>query len=213
MNQLMDRLGRLPRSQRIALYGVSYLLLAVVLFFALIGPALDSIDSATTKRKELTVRRDEVRARAENRAQFEADLEELTADLKQALKELPNDREIPGLLSEIDALARKSGLEVRKFQPLPEAVHEYYADVPVQIVMEGGFHEVAIFFDRVGKMSRIVSVEDITMKDPIEGVSEVNLTVEGKVVTYRFLTEAELEKASKAAKDTKKGKGKKGGDE
>ncbi len=213
MNQLMDRLGRLPRSQRIALYGVSYLLLAVILFFALIGPAIDGIDTATSKRDELSKRRDEVRARAENRAQFEADLEELTADLKQALKELPNDREIPGLLSEIDALARKSGLEVRKFQPLPEAMHEYYADVPVQIVMEGGFHEVAIFFDRVGKMGRIVSVEDIHLTDPIEGVSEVNLTVEGKVVTYRFLTEDELEKAAKAASATKKGKGKKGAEE
>ena len=205
MNQVMDRLGRLPRSQRIALYGVGYLVLAVLLFFTLIGPTMDSISTATAKRRELTQRRDEVRARAENRAQFEADLEQLTADLKQALKELPNEREIPGLLSEIDALARKSGLEVRKFQPLPEAVREYYADVPVQIVMEGGFHEVAIFFDRVGKMSRIVSVEDIALKDPVEGVSEVNLTVEGKVVTYRFLTEKEIEK-NNAGSTGKKGK-------
>ena len=205
MNQIMDRLGRLPRSQRIALYGVGYLVLAVLLFFTLIGPTMDSISTATAKRRELTQRRDEVRARAENRAQFEADLEQLTADLKQALKELPNEREIPGLLSEIDALARKSGLEVRKFQPLPETVREYYADVPVQIIMEGGFHEVAIFFDRVGKMSRIVSVEDIAMKDPVEGVSEVNLTVEGKVVTYRFLTDKEIEKNSSGS-TSKKGK-------
>jgi len=83
----------------------------------------------------------------------------------------------------------------------------------VQVVMGGGFHEVAIFFDRVGKMSRIVSVDDISLRDPVEGTSEVNLTVEGKVVTYRFLTEAEVEKASKPAKETKKGRGKKGGDE
>lgn len=208
MNQVMDRLGRLPRSQRIALYAVGYVVLAVLLFFTLIGPTMDSISRATANRRDLTQRRDEVRARAENRAQFEADLEQLTADLKQALKELPNEREIPGLLSEIDALARKSGLEVRKFQPLPEAMHEYYADVPVQIIMEGGFHEVAIFFDRVGKMSRIVSVEDIALKDPVEGVSEVNLTVEGKVVTYRFLTEKEIEKNTDS--DGKK-KGRRGG--
>ena len=96
-------------------------------------------------------------------------------------------------------------MEVRKFQPLPETGREYYADVPVQIIMEGGFHEVAIFFDRVGKMSRIVSVEDIAMKDPVEGVSEVNLTVEGKVVTYRFLTDKEIEKNSSGS-TSKKGK-------
>lgn len=200
MSQLMDRLARLPRSQRLALYALSYLLIAVVLFFTVIGPTFDAISTATSQRDALTTQRDQVRARAQNRAGFEADLEELAADLKQALKELPDDREIPGLLSEIDAVARKSGLDVRKFQPLPEVMHEYYADVPVQIVMEGGFHEVAIFFDRVGKMNRIVSAQDIELKEPIEGTSEVNLTVEGRVVTYRFLTEDEQKKQ----KDTKK---------
>lgn len=205
MNQLMDRLGRLPRSQRLVVYGLGYLLLVVALFFALIGPAMEGINSATSKRSALTTKRDEVRTRAENRAQFESELEQLEADLKQALKELPDDREIPGLLSEIDALARKSGLEVRKFQPLPEVRREYHADVPVQIVMGGSFHEIAIFFDRVGKMNRIVSVTDIVMNEPAERGSETTLTVAGKVVTYRFLTEAELAAPKADPKKKKKG--------
>ena len=205
MNQLMDRLGRLPRSQRLVVYGLGYLLLVVALFFALIGPAMESIHSATSKRSALTTKRDEVRTRAENRPQFESELEQLEADLKQALKELPDDREIPGLLSEIDALARKSGLEVRKFQPLPEVRREYHADVPVQIVMGGSFHEIAIFFDRVGKMNRIVSVTDIVMNEPAERGSETTLTVAGKVVTYRFLTEAELAAPKADPKKKKKG--------
>ncbi|MSQ02793.1 MAG: hypothetical protein EXR71_13035 [Myxococcales bacterium] len=206
MSQFLERLGKLPRSQRVIVYGLGYLALVIALFFALIGPTLESINTGTRTREELTKKRDEVRARAENKGQFEAQLEQLQADLKQALKELPNDREIPGLLSEIDALARKSGLEVRKFQPLPEAKHEYYADVPVQVAMEGSYHEVAIFFDRVGKMGRIVSVEDIEMSNPKEAGTETSLTIEGKVVTYRFLTEAEIQSATQS-KDTKKKKG------
>ena len=204
MSQILERLARLPRSQRVVVYGVSYLLLVVMLFFSLIVPAMDSISSSSAQRDSLRVKRDEVKARAANRGAFESELEQLTADLKQALKELPNDREIPGLLSEIDALARKSGLEVRKFQPLPELTREYYAEV--QIVMEGGFHEVAIFFDRVGKMGRIVSVEDIEMVEPKEAGAETTLTIEGKVVTYRFLTEDEIKQA-KATNDKKKNKG------
>jgi type IV pilus assembly protein PilO len=170
---------------------------------------MESISSATSKRSSLQTKRDEVKARAENRGVFESELEQLEADLKQALKELPDDREIPGLLSEIDALARKSGLEVRKFQPLSEAAQEYYADVPVQIMMAGSFHEIAIFFDRVGKMSRIVSVADVVLDSPIETGSETSLTVEGKVVTYRFLTEEEMKKKA----DDPKKKKKKGGEE
>jgi type IV pilus assembly protein PilO len=204
MSQLLDRLGKLPRSQRLLVYGLTYLVMVVAVFFLLIAPVFDDIDGARTRQATLKTKRDEAKARADNKGEFEAEVEQLTADLKQALKELPDDREIPGLLSEIDALARKSGLEVRKFQPLAETTHEYYADVPVQIIMSGSFHEVAIFFDRVGKMSRIVSVEDIEMKDPKDSGTETTLTVEGKVVTYRFLTEDEIKK-----RDDEKGKKKK----
>lgn len=206
MSQLLDRFSRLPRSQRgLVAFGI-YLLLGAVLFFVLISPTLDGISAEKARMKDLTMKRDQVRARAENRASFEAELETLAAELKQALTELPNDREIPGLLSEIDGLARKSGLDVRRFQPLPEVVYEYYAEVPVQVAMDGGFHEVGIFFDRVGKMGRIVSVQDVEMSDPKESGSEVNLAISGKVVTYRFLTEEEI----KAGRDSKKKKGAKG---
>lgn len=206
MSQLLDRFSRLPRSQRgLVAVGV-YLVLGAALFFALIAPTLEGIESERTRGRDLTMKRDQVRARAENRATFEAELETLAAELKQALTELPNDREIPGLLSEIDGLARKSGLDVRRFQPLPEVVYEYYAEVPVQVAMDGGFHEVGIFFDRVGKMGRIVSVQDVEMSDPKESGSEVNLSISGKVVTYRFLTEEEI----KAGREDKKKKGAKG---
>jgi type IV pilus assembly protein PilO len=199
LNQLVERFAKLPRSQRGLVSLLSYLFVAVGFYFSLVSPTMAAIDTAEAVRRELTVKRDQVKARAENRAAFEAELETLAAQLKEALKELPNDREIPSLLSEIDGLARKSGLDVRKFQPLPEVMHEYYADVPVQITMDGGYHEVGIFFDRVSKMDRIVSVRDIEMADPKESGSEVNLTVSGQVVTFRFLTDAEIQQQRERA--------------
>ena len=204
MNRLFETLMKRSRSERMLLFGIGYVLIAALFYFVLISPTIGDISDMTRQQADLIKKRDEVKRRADNRAQFEAELEELSGQLKQALKELPNDREIPGLLSEIDGLARKSGLEVRKFQPLPEVVHEYYADVPVAIVMDGGFHEVGIFFDRVGKMNRIVSVEDVDLGTPKDDRGETTLTVKGKVVTYRFLTEAELQKKNDASK--KKGK-------
>lgn len=206
MNQLLDRFSRLPRSQRGLIAGALYLALAAAFYFVLISPTLEESAGLRKQQVELRTRRDQVRARAENRAAFEAELEQLAGELKRALTELPNDREIPGLLSEIDGLARKAGLDVSKFQPLPEVKLEYYAEVPVQVAMTGSFHEVTLFFDRVGKMSRIVSVQDIELTNPKEVGSEVNLTINGKVVTYRFLTEEEM----KARQDPKKKKGAKG---
>lgn len=207
MSRLLDQYSRLPRSQRLLLVLLGYGVVAVLFFFSLVSPTLSDIEVAEGQRTELTTKRNQVKSRAENRAAFEGELEQLAAKLKQALKELPNDREIPGLLSEIDGHARKSGLDVRRFQPLPEVMHEYYADVPVQLVMDGSYHEIGIFFDKVRKMGRIVSVQDIEMTDPVDSGSETSLKVSGQVVTYRFLTDKEIED-NKAAAAAAKGRNK-----
>lgn len=205
MNQLIERFAKVPRSQRALLTALGYLVVAVLFYFALISPTMASIDGAQAQKAELSGKRDTVRARADNRAAFEAQRLDKEAELKLAMAKLPDDREIPGLLSEIDGLARKSGLEVRKFQPLPEVPQEYVAEVPVQIVMDGSYHEVAIFFDRVSKMNRIVSIKDVEIGDPVEAGSEVSLTVSGKVVTFRFLTPAEIEQGRQMKKKDAKG--------
>jgi type IV pilus assembly protein PilO len=208
MNRVFDQLMKRSRSERFLLFGIGYALIAALFYFVLISPTLTNIADMTKQQGDLIVKRDEVKRRAANRAQFEAELARMSEDLKEALKQLPNDREIPGLLSEIDEQGRKAGLEVRKFQPLPEVMHEYYAEVPVSIVMDGGYHEVGTFFDAVRQMDRIVSMIDITLSNPVDAGGDTNLTVSGKAVTYRFLTDEEI---AKKKNDTGKKGRKKGG--
>ncbi len=213
MNQLIERFYKMPRSQRFLTFGASYIVLLIIAFFLLISPTLDGISSANAANIELTRKRDEAQRRAANKPAFEAELSELNIQLKKALRELPEDREIPALLSDIDTLARKSGLEVRKFQPLPEIMKEYYAEVPVQIVMDGTYHEVGIFFDRVSKLSRIVSVNDVVIGEPKDVGGQTQLTVSGKVVTYRFLSDDEIKRNKEDAARKKKAAGGGGGGE
>lgn len=212
MNRVFETLMKRSRSERFLLFGIGYALVAALFYFVLISPTVTAISDMSKQQGDLIAKRDEVKRRAANRAQFEAELARMSEDLKEALKQLPNDREIPGLLSEIDEQGRKSGLEVRKFQPLPEVMHEYYAEVPVSIVMDGGYHEVGTFFDAVRQMDRIVSVIDINLSNPQDVGGDTNLTVSGKAVTYRFLTDEEIERKKK---DTggKKGKKKPAGGE
>lgn len=207
MNVLVDRFAKLPRSQRVLVAVLMYVLIGAVGFFGLVNPVLSDIDAAESAHADLVRTRDEVKARAMMRPEMEAELGRLTEALTRALEELPNGREIPGLLSEIDGLARRSGLEVRRFQPQPEAMAEFYAEVPVQVVMDGSFHEVAIFFDRVRKMNRIVAMQDIVMENPVMSGTETNLTISGRAVTFRFLTEDEIAAAKKAKKKDRKAGG------
>ena len=99
------------------------------------------------------------------------------------------------------------GLEVRRFQPLPEKAREYVAEVPVSLEVQGSYHEVALFFDRLSKMNRIVYVQDIEMNQPQVRGGKVYLTVTGKAVTFRFLSDEEIQRAEEASK-AKRGRGK-----
>lgn len=203
-SSIIERLSRVARPQRIAIYaGASALVLAlyVLLFYM---PLSGSLGESQASQQDLRAKLAKIEVRVANRNTAKVALKDLQNDLVQALKQLPNDREIPGLLKGISTLGKKVGLEVRKFQPLPESKKEYVAEVPVALEVVGSFHEVAMFFDRLSKMNRIVYVKDLELGEPEDRGGKVYLKVTGSAVTFRFLTDAEK------LDETEKGKGKRG---
>jgi type IV pilus assembly protein PilO len=112
--------------------------------------------------------------------------------LAKAKRELPEQREIPSLLSSVSDLAKDAGLEVQLFKPSPENYREFYAEVPVSVVVNGTYHEVASFFDEVGRLSRIVTISDISFKEPkLSKEHGAKLQALCTATTFRFLDEKE----------------------
>jgi type IV pilus assembly protein PilO len=204
IHELLERMSKLPRTQRLGIIVLVYLALGAVFWFALYSPKQKTITVLESQQQELETKVAVVKKRAENREEFERELEDLTLQLRQALRQLPDDREIPDLLSRISTIARRIGLEIHRFLPKNEIVHEYHAEVPVELELKGSYHEVAMFFDRLSKLSRIVYVQDITMEEPKESSGKVIVTVTGRLTTFRFLSEGERGKS--AAKPDEDGK-------
>lgn len=194
---IIERLAKLPRGQRFLLYIGLYVLVGIMYVFTVYYPSMSELDTLKSNRENLKRQKAQVEARVANKETFDQELERLTKELSIALTELPSDREIPGLLKGISQLGKKVGLEVRRFTPLPEERREYVAEVPVELEVEGSFHEVAMFFDRLSKMNRVVYVQDIEMGRAVERGGKVSLTVAGKAVTFRFLSDEELAQGSK----------------
>ena len=205
LHQIIERLAKVPRVQRIVLYGGAYVILVIAFWGLMYLPTTSSLENHQKKQKTLLTRQAEVERTVSNKAQYEQDLVDLMQDLKQALKELPNAREIDGLLKGLSTLGKKVGLEVTKFTPEPEEKKEFVAAVPVSIEVQGTYHEVAMFFDRVSKLNRIVYMENIEMDEAEEIGGKVKLTVSGRAVTFRFLSEDEIG-ASKGKGKRRKGK-------
>ena len=119
------------------------------------------------------------------------------AKFKVAMRALPEKKEIPTLLDGISQAARDSGLDILAFQPKPEIRKEFYAEVPITIKVSGNYHNVAVFFDMIAGLPRIVNIKDVSM---IPDKDAVKLTSTCTAVTYRF-----VETPKKGAKGKKTG--------
>lgn len=122
---------------------------------------------------------------------IKAEVAALDEKLGDALKELPDQREIPDLLSSVSNLALESGLEVSKFTPRGEQRRDFYAEVPVSITVEGTYHQLATFFDEVGQLRRIVNIQDIKVRQLRKGQSAVYIKGECTATTFRYLDDGE----------------------
>jgi type IV pilus assembly protein PilO len=121
--------------------------------------------------------------------------------------QLPDKKELPNLLKTISALGNESGLKFQLFRPLPEVPKEFYAEIPVEIKVVGGYHAVASFFYKVGMLDRIVNITNVEMGKAREEKSEMELTTSCLATTFRFVETAPVQEIK--AKEVKKGKEKK----
>lgn len=144
---------------------------------------------------------------ARNLDKIREEVRELDVKLNFAMQELPDKQEIPDLLSSVSDLATSSGLEVSLFKTRPENFKDFYAEVPVTVSVDGTFHEVATFFDEVGHLSRIVNIDQVSLKSPQQSDDGMLLKVDCTATAFRFLDESErMSHKEKTSKKRRRGK-------
>lgn len=205
MNALLNPILERPVGQKIAILSTVVILLAALYFSFLFQPRWDAIakleDGVEIARNEKAIKQ----KKASNLPKLQRDVQEWSSKLKEAVAQLPDSKEIPELLSNVSSKARESGLEILLFRPRPEIFRDFYAEIPVDIVVRGGFHNAVTFFDQVGKLNRLVNIDNIDFKNPKISGDQVSLDISTLATTYRFLDEAERKKiADEKAKATKK---------
>jgi type IV pilus assembly protein PilO len=193
MNALVDALMERPKWQRIAIW-LGTLLFILYIFYQFFYASLSAeIHKIQVKVEKLNTDIVSESRLARELPKIKAAVKELDIKLKQLLLELPDKREIPSLLSSISSLAKDAGLEVSLFKPRAENIRDFYAEVPVSISVEGTFHQVATFFDEVGRLSRIVNITDIAITEPLETKTEKRVLTKTSCVatTFRYLDDEE----------------------
>lgn len=135
--------------------------------------------------------------------QQKADIEKQFGAL---LKQLPGKSEMDALLTDINQAGLGRGLQFELFKPASgESIKDFYAELPITIKITGNYHDIGAFASDIGKLSRIVTLNDIGLQSTKGGT----LTMDATARTFRYLDEAEISQQRKAAAKDKKGGAKK----
>lgn len=116
------------------------------------------------KRTQLESLQQEIqkgRAAERKLPQFREEVRRLELELGKLLQVLPSKRNTEELIKRIETLTRQGDFTLRKFTPGEFVPKEFYAEWPIDIALEGTYHNLALFFDRMSRFSRIINVEDL----------------------------------------------------
>jgi len=179
----IDKIGKLSRLYRI--------LISLLIFAVLIGPFFYFV--YMPKLEKIAQLRKEQETLETKLVQFQNKAKQLKKWLAK-MKKLPEKKDIPSLLASISRSGQDAGLEFLLFKPNPERNKEFYAEIPVSIRVTGTYHNVALFFDKVSRLSRIVNFDDIKMVNAKKKGGKLNASC--TAITYRFI-ETKLQKGKK----------------
>jgi len=165
------------------LVGTVVLFVGLFVYFIYI-PKTDEINTTTNSIEDLTNQLNRAKIQRQKLPERRAEKAEVDAQFQEALKLLPNTKEIPALLVKISELGKDSQLDLRLVIPRNESVKEFYIEIPVSIEVRGTYHAVAVFFDKVGHMERIMNIQNVSMKPERERSTTLITTCDA--TTYRF---------------------------
>jgi type IV pilus assembly protein PilO len=169
---------------------------------------IDALNAEQQKEAQLKNTFIEKKKVAINLPAYRKQLDDIEKQFGSLLKQLPGKSEMDALLTDINQAGLGRGLQFELFKPASgEAVRDFYAELPITLKITGSYHDMGAFASDIGKLSRIVTLNDIAISSPPG--KGLGLVMDATARTFRYLDENELNLKRKAAAKTKPAPGKK----
>jgi type IV pilus assembly protein PilO len=193
----LDKIAGFPSYQRWIVIGVIQILIFTGYYFLSYSGKTEEIAKLNGELSALQQEIAKNEKVAKRLPELEKEIEKLDIDLSVAKAQLPEEKEIPSLLTNISNLAMQSGLDILTFKPSGESTKDFYAEVPVQIKINGSFHNTLEFFDKVSKMPRIVTISNVKIGNVKEDKGRTDIDMECAATTFRYIEKKEGKKEGK----------------
>ena len=122
------------------------------------------ITTKTDERRSLQAEVENARTTAARLPEFRREVERKEATLQALSRILPSEKEVDDLMRKVQQLAAESSLDVLRFHPETLRPQDFYAEFPITLDLDGSYHNLAYFFDRLSRLSRIVNVTNLNVE-------------------------------------------------
>jgi Tfp pilus assembly protein PilO len=157
-------------------------------FYLYVTPMNDEMTQRQRKLDALQVDIRKSQAIAQRLPQFRAEVADLETRLETLKNVLPEEKDMGDLLRRLQTMAVQSNLTIRSFKPSPTPVaKQLHAEVPIGLQLDGAYHNLAIFFDRVSKFPRIIHISGIAIKAKDRPEPNSTITADCVATTYVLL--------------------------
>lgn len=188
-----------PLGAKLGILGVLFALVVAGGWWFMWSPALDTLDESKAREEELKSVYATKKGQAINLDAYKKQLADIQQSFGALLKQLPNRQEMDALITDVNQAGLGRGLQFELFRPGAETQKEFYAELPISIKVSGTYHDIAAFTSDVAKLSRIVTIHNISLIPGKGG----DLVMDAVAKTYRYLDEEEIA-ANKPKKGDKK---------
>jgi len=164
-NPLFDKIQKIPMKTRLIGFGGLIVVILIVYIWQFQIPMKTEIDQLQRSLADLQSKKQENDAKIKKLDELRAEVKSLQARLVILTEQLPPESEVSGLLRQIQGLVNQSGLILRFWKPDKRKPHPsgLYEEIPIAVALTGGYHNTAVLFDHVGKLTRIVNIQNIRM--------------------------------------------------
>ena len=185
--ELIEKFSKLPIQHKVLGFVFVSLFAGVLFYFMFYSELMEKETAHTTKIKQLQDEKVEYEGKKRKYLAFRGEVSKLLEKQKELTKVLPTKSEIHSLLQSIHAQAELSGLNILTFAQQPEIRQQYYAQIPVRLIISGSFHHVNKFFYSVGRLKRIVNIQHLTLKKLKTKGTKPMLRASFRASTFRFI--------------------------
>ncbi len=202
-NLNLKDIGNWPLVPKAALLALIFVGILFGGYFLHWSQQLTDLDTAKQKESKLRETFLTKKKQAVNLDTYTQQLKDIELSFGALLKQLPNKSEMESLITDINQAGLGRGLEFELFKPATqETVSGFYAELPITLRVTGGYHDIGAFASDVSQLSRIVTLNNLSISPGKDGV----LIMEATAKTFRYLDEEEVATQKKAeAKDKSKG--------